>query len=106
MNKYPANTHLTLVLKQRECSTSIDGILQIIYIYIYIIAEAERKWIPTIKEVLTNKITAYLKFRHVSLKKVIHYIVWRGEYRLTVVGYIKKKKTVFLKKKKKKKKTT
>ena len=99
MNKYPTNTHLTLVLKQRECSTSIDGILQIIYIYIYIyiyvIAEAERKWIPTIKEVLTNKITAYLKFRHVSLKKVIHYIVWRGEYRLTVVGYIKKKKTVF-----------
>ena len=33
----------------------------------YIIAEAERKWIPTIKEVLTNRITAYLKFRHVSL---------------------------------------
>ena len=61
-------------------------------IYIYIIAEAKRKWIPTIKEVLTNKIIAYLKFRHVSLKKVIHYIVWQGEYRLTVVGYIKKKK--------------
>ena len=62
-----------------------------IYIYIYN-SKAKRKWIPTIKEVLTNKITAYLKFRHVSLKKVIHYIVWQGEYRLTVVGYIKKKK--------------
>ena len=35
--------------------------------YVYIIAEAERKWIPTIKDVLTNRITAYLKFRHVSL---------------------------------------
>ena len=34
---------------------------------LYIIAEAERKWIPTIKEVLTNRIIAYLKFRHVSL---------------------------------------
>ena len=67
--------------------------------YIYIIAEAKRKWIPTIKEVLTNKIIAYLKFRHVSLKKVIHYIVWQGEYRLTVVGYIKKKKMVKKKKK-------
>ena len=70
----------------------ITSINQSIYIYIYIIAEAKRKWIPTIKEVLTNKIIAYLKFRHVSLKKVIHYIVWQGEYRLTVVGYIKKKK--------------
>ena len=38
-----------------------------IYIYIYIIAEVERKWIPTIKEALTNRITAYLKFRRVSL---------------------------------------
>ena len=38
-----------------------------IYIYIYIIAEVERKWIPTIKAVLTNKITVYLKFRHVLL---------------------------------------
>ena len=27
---------------------------QSIYIYIYIIAETERKWIPTIKEVVTN----------------------------------------------------
>ena len=27
-----------------------------IYIYIYILAEAERKWVPTIKEVLTNRI--------------------------------------------------
>ena len=32
---------------------------------LYIIAEAERKLIPTIKEVLTNRIIAYLKFRHV-----------------------------------------
>ena len=36
-----------------------------IYIYIYILAEAERKWVPTIKEALTNKIIAYLKFKHV-----------------------------------------
>ena len=71
------------------------------YHILYIIAEAERKQIPTIKEVLTNKITAYLKFRHVSLKKAIHYIVGQGEYRLTVVGYIKKKKMVKKKKKKK-----
>ena len=38
-----------------------------IYIYIsyhilYIIAEAERKYIPTIKEGLTNRISVYLKF--------------------------------------------
>ena len=33
--------------------------------YIYIIAEIEKKLIPTIKEVVTNRITAYLKFRHV-----------------------------------------
>ena len=26
-----------------------------LYIYIYIIAKAERKWIPTFKEVLTNR---------------------------------------------------
>ena len=26
-----------------------------IYIYIYIIAETKRKWIPTIKEVVTNR---------------------------------------------------
>ena len=36
-----------------------------IYIYIYILAEAERKWVPTIKEALTNRITVYLKLRHV-----------------------------------------
>ena len=35
------------------------------YHILYIIAEAERKLIPTIKEVLTNRISAYLKFRHV-----------------------------------------
>ena len=32
---------------------------------VYIIVEAKRKWIPTIKEVVTNRITVYLKFRHV-----------------------------------------
>ena len=26
------------------------------YLYIYIIAEAERKWVPTIKDVLSNNI--------------------------------------------------
>ena len=36
-----------------------------IYIYIYIIAEAERKWIPTIKKVLTNRKYVYLKFKHI-----------------------------------------
>ena len=36
-----------------------------IYIYIYIIAETERKWIPTIKEVVTNRKSGYLKFRHI-----------------------------------------
>ena len=30
---------------------------------LYIIAEAKRKWIPTIKEVLTNRIIAYLRFK-------------------------------------------
>ena len=35
--------------------------------FILIIAEVERKWISIIKEVLTNRIIAYLKFRHVSL---------------------------------------
>ena len=34
---------------------------------LYIIAEAERKWIPTIKAVLTNRIIVYLKSRHVSI---------------------------------------
>ena len=34
---------------------------------IYIIVEDKRKWILTIKVVLINRITAYLKFRHVSL---------------------------------------
>ena len=38
-----------------------------ISIYIYIIAEVERKWVPIIKEVLTNKISGYLKFIHISL---------------------------------------
>ena len=35
------------------------------YHILYIIAEDERKLIPTIKEVLTNRIIAYLKCRHV-----------------------------------------
>ena len=47
-----------------------------LYHILYIIVEAKRKLIPTIKEVLTNRITVYLKFRHVSLKKAIHYMVW------------------------------
>ena len=38
-----------------------------IYIYKYIIAEAKRKWIPTIKAVVTNRISAYPKFRYVPL---------------------------------------
>ena len=38
-----------------------------LYLYIYIIAEVERKWVPIIKEVLTNKISGYLKFIHISL---------------------------------------
>ena len=37
----------------------------IAYHILYIIAEAERKWIPTIKEVVTSRIPTYLKFRHV-----------------------------------------
>ena len=48
------------------------------YHILYIIAEAERKRVPTIKEVVTNKITTYLKFRHISFKKAIHYIDWQG----------------------------
>ena len=35
------------------------------YHILYIIAEAERKWVPTIKEVVTNRKNTYLKFRHV-----------------------------------------
>ena len=34
-------------------------------IYIYIKAEAERKWVPKIKEVMTNRKSPYLKFKHV-----------------------------------------
>ena len=37
---------------------------------VYIIAEAERKWIPTIKEALTNRIIAdtfHLKKRYIIL---------------------------------------
>ena len=43
---------------------------------LYIIAEAKRKLVPTIKEVLTNRTTDCLKFRHVELKKATYYIVW------------------------------
>ena len=46
-------------LKKKKNSTSI-------YIF-YIIAKAERKWIPTIKEVLTNRKSGYLKFRHIYI---------------------------------------
>ena len=35
------------------------------YKLVYIIAEAERKWIPTIKDALTNRIIAYLEFKRV-----------------------------------------
>ena len=35
------------------------------YHILYIIAKIEKKLIPIIKEVLTHRITAYLKFRHV-----------------------------------------
>ena len=35
------------------------------YHILYIIAEAERNWVPTIKEVVTNRKNTYLKFRHV-----------------------------------------
>ena len=59
-----------------------------IYIYIYIIAEVERKWIPTIKEVVTNRIIADT----FHLKKAIHYIVLQRKYCLTVMVYIFKKK--------------
>ena len=65
-----------------------------ISIYIYIIAEVERKWIPTIKEVVTNRIIADT----FHLKKAIHYIVLQGKYRLTVMVYILKKKNVTTKK--------
>ena len=59
-----------------------------LYIYIYIIVEVERKWIPTIKEVVTNKVIA----NTFHLKKAIHYIVLQGKYCLTVMVYIFKKK--------------
>ena len=35
------------------------------YHILYIIAEAERNWVPTIKDVLTNRKNTYLKFCHV-----------------------------------------
>ena len=36
-------------------------------INIYIIVEAERKWVPTTKEMVTNKKSVYPKFRHIPL---------------------------------------
>ena len=32
---------------------------------LYIISEVERKWFPTITEVMTNRITTYPKFKYV-----------------------------------------
>ena len=49
-----------------------------IYIYIYKIAKAERKWIPTIKEVVTNRKKGPLKCCHVysfKIKTAAHYNV-------------------------------
>ena len=68
-----------------------------IYIYthdiLYIIAELKRKWIPTIKAVLTNRIIAYLKFKHVSLLKAIHCIVLKATTSFDCFfGLLKKKK--------------
>ena len=37
----------------------------LLYHILYIIAEAERKWAPTIKDVLTNKKKDPLKYCHV-----------------------------------------
>ena len=56
--------------------------------------------IPTIKEVVTNKIIA----NTFHLKKAIHYIVLQGKYCLTVMVYIFKKKKKGLKKERFKKK--
>ena len=60
---------MTFMISQLPSSCSISVLRKRINIYIYhilyIIAEAERKLIPTFKKVLTNRISAYLKFRHV-----------------------------------------
>ena len=55
----------TYKLMFHESRRESSNIYIYIYIYIYIIAEVERKWIPTIKEVLTNRKIDYLKFRHI-----------------------------------------
>ena len=56
-------TYQTLVV--HNDSVFLPHIYIYIYILLYIIVEAERKLIPTIKKALTNRITAYLKFKHV-----------------------------------------
>ena len=53
---------------------------------VYIIAEAERKWIPTIKDVVTNRIT---------LKSGTLYCLATLQHRLKASGY--KRKTNWLK---------
>ena len=56
---------VTLTQPSLSISLSLSLYIYISYHILYIIVEAERKLIPTIKEVLTNRIIAYLKFRHV-----------------------------------------
>ena len=56
---------VTLTQPSLSLSLSLYIYIYISYHTLYIIVEAERKLIPTIKEVLTNRIIAYLKFRHV-----------------------------------------
>ena len=54
-------TSTTWFWRRRTCAK----IYIISYHILYIIAEAQRMLIPTIKEVMTHMITAYLKFRHI-----------------------------------------
>ena len=56
-----SNTTLIYSLISTNSTLSLSLSLYI-YIYIYKIVEAERKWVATFKEVLTNRIIAYLKF--------------------------------------------
>ena len=41
--------------KEKNTEQVVNNIYMYIYMYIYIIAETKRKWIPTIKEVVTNR---------------------------------------------------
>ena len=52
--------------KYEFCNKLLGGVT-LHRVTLYIIVEAERKLIPTIKEVLTNRIIAYLKISHVPL---------------------------------------